>query len=54
MLEMQQKNLLDHSDRKLLKLNIDAEGVQARRLIERVLARERESESTPLVATRAD
>jgi vanillate monooxygenase len=41
MLELQQRNLLDHPDRALLKLNIDAGGVQARRVIERLLEAER-------------
>ena len=40
MLESQQKNLLRHPERTLLKLNIDAGGVQARRVIERLLAAE--------------
>lgn len=40
MLERQQRNLLDHPDRNLLKLNIDAGGVQARRVIERWIAEE--------------
>ncbi len=41
MLELQQRNLLQHPARKLLSLNIDAGGVQSRRLIERRLALER-------------
>ena len=40
MLESQQRNLLDHPGRDLLKLNIDAGGVQARRMIERAIAAE--------------
>jgi vanillate O-demethylase monooxygenase subunit len=40
MLELQQRNLLAHPTRDLLKLNIDAGGVQSRRVIERVLAQE--------------
>jgi len=40
MLELQQKNLLAHPTRELLKLNIDAGGVQSRRVIERLLAQE--------------
>lgn len=40
MLELQQRNLLAHPERPLLKLNIDAGGVQARRVIERWLAAE--------------
>jgi vanillate O-demethylase monooxygenase subunit len=41
MLERQQQNLLAHPERPLLKLNIDAGGVQSRRVIERLLAQER-------------
>jgi vanillate monooxygenase len=41
MLEQQQKNLLAWPDRPLLKLNIDAGGVQSRRVIERLIAAER-------------
>jgi len=40
-LEAQQRNLLEHPDRNLLKLNIDAGGVQARRVIDRIVAAER-------------
>ena len=40
MLELQQRNLLTHPGRKLLKLNIDAGGVQSRRVIDRWLAAE--------------
>ena len=40
MLELQQQNLSRWPDRKLLMLNIDAGGVQSRRVIERWLARE--------------
>lgn len=39
-LEQQQRNLSLHPDRKLLMLNIDAGGVQARRIIDRWLAAE--------------
>jgi vanillate O-demethylase monooxygenase subunit len=39
-LEQQQRNLTLHPDRKLLMLNIDAGGVQARRIIDRWLAAE--------------
>ena len=42
MLEQQQKNLLAWPDRPLLKLNIDAGGVQSRKVIERLLAAERQ------------
>jgi vanillate O-demethylase monooxygenase subunit len=40
MLEQQQKNLTAHPERALLMLNIDAGGVQSRRVIERLLAQE--------------
>ena len=39
-LEMQQQNLLRHPERKLLLLNIDAGGVQSRRVIQKWLDRE--------------
>ncbi|MEH3098949.1 aromatic ring-hydroxylating dioxygenase subunit alpha [Sphingomonas adhaesiva] len=41
MLEKQQRNLLDHPGRRLLKLNIDAGGARSRLLIDRVIAGER-------------
>jgi vanillate monooxygenase len=41
MLEQQQRNHLRHPTRKLLGLNTDAGGVQARRIIERLVAAER-------------
>jgi vanillate O-demethylase monooxygenase subunit len=40
MLELQQRNLTSYPDRGLLKLNIDAGGVQSRRIIDRILAQE--------------
>ena len=40
MLEMQQRNLLRHPDRRLLKLNIDAGGARSRLLIDRAIAKE--------------
>ena len=40
MLERQQRNLSAHPSRELLKLNIDAGGVQSRRVIERLLEQE--------------
>jgi len=40
MLERQQANLLAHPERQLLKLNIDAGGVQSRRVLDRWLAQE--------------
>ncbi|SNT23541.1 vanillate O-demethylase monooxygenase subunit [Noviherbaspirillum humi] len=45
MLEKQQENILKYPDRKLLMLNIDAGGVQSRRVIDRYLAEEREARS---------
>lgn len=42
MLEAQQRNLQDFAERQMLKLNIDAGGVQARRVIERLVAEERD------------
>ncbi|WP_372660403.1 Rieske 2Fe-2S domain-containing protein [Hydrogenophaga sp.] len=47
MLERQQANLLTWPDRKLLKLNIDAGGVQSRRVIDRVLAAEQAQQVQP-------
>lgn len=41
MLERQQANILEYPQRKLLMLNIDAGGVQSRRIIDRILAREK-------------
>jgi vanillate O-demethylase monooxygenase subunit len=40
MLESQQRNLSKYPERNLLMLNIDAGGVQSRRVIERLLAKE--------------
>ena len=37
MLERQQKNLTDWPERNLLKLNIDAGGVQSRKVLDRIL-----------------
>lgn len=42
-LERQQKNLLENPDRKLLMLNIDAGGVQSRKIIDRIIAAEQVS-----------
>jgi vanillate O-demethylase monooxygenase subunit len=47
MLEKQQENLLKHPDRKLLLLNIDAGGVQSRRVIDRLLAAEQAATPAP-------
>jgi vanillate monooxygenase len=41
MLELQQRNLLAHPERALLKLNIDAGGVQSRKVLDRLLEQER-------------
>jgi vanillate O-demethylase monooxygenase subunit len=46
MLERQQKNLLAWPGRKLLMLNIDAGGVQSRKIIERILAAEEAAAAT--------
>ncbi len=40
MLERQQRNLSAHPERKVLSLNIDAGGVQSRKIIERIIAAE--------------
>ncbi|HAV16385.1 MAG TPA: Rieske (2Fe-2S) protein, partial [Acinetobacter nosocomialis] len=40
MLEQQQQNILNNPHRKLLMLNIDAGGVQSRKVIDRLLAEE--------------
>src|SRR5258705_1052569 len=50
MLERQQKNLLAHPERSLLKLNIDAGGVQSRRVLERLLAAELGEQSAAVKA----
>ena len=41
MLEKQQRNLLDYPERALLMLNIDAGGVQSRKIIDRLVAEEK-------------
>jgi vanillate O-demethylase monooxygenase subunit len=46
MLERQQLNLLAHPTRNLLKLNIDAGGVQSRKVLERLIAKERTGDPT--------
>jgi vanillate O-demethylase monooxygenase subunit len=45
-LERQQQSLLAHPERKLLMLNIDAGGVQSRRVLDRLVAQERASQAT--------
>ena len=52
MLERQQKNLSAWPERNLLKLNIDAGGVQARRVLDRLIAAERAG-TAPAVAAAA-
>jgi len=47
MLEQQQQNILNNPQRKLLMLNIDAGGVQSRKIIERLLSEERQP-ATPI------
>ena len=53
MLQLQQQNLNDHPERGLLKLNIDAGGVQSRKILDRILAEEmalRDAAPAPLPA----
>ena len=50
MLELQQQNLLRYPDRKLLMLNIDAGGVQSRKILDRLLAAERAPAAAQAVA----
>ena len=47
MLEAQQRNLLANPQRKLMKLNIDAGGVQSRKILERLLEAEQQSAAVP-------
>jgi vanillate O-demethylase monooxygenase subunit len=47
MLELQQQNILRHPERKLLMLNIDAGGVQSRRIIDQWLSKEEMKEFAP-------
>ena len=51
MLERQQKNLLTWPDRQLLMLNIDAGGVQSRKIIDRIIATERAGQPAAQLAT---
>lgn len=51
MLEQQQQNLLRHPQRQLLKLNIDAGGVQSRRILERLCAAEQQQPTAALIAS---
>jgi vanillate O-demethylase monooxygenase subunit len=48
MLERQQQNLLRYPERALLKLNIDAGGVQSRQIIDRLLAAEQAATGIPV------
>lgn len=48
MLERQQRNLLRYPERGLLKLNIDAGGVQSRQIIDRLLAAEQAASGIPV------
>jgi vanillate O-demethylase monooxygenase subunit len=50
MLEQQQQNILNNPQRKLLMLNIDAGGVQSRKIIDRLLNEEKSSSVTSEVA----
>ena len=43
MLEKQQQNLLTHPSRRLLMLNIDAGGVQSRRILDKIIAQEQQA-----------
>ncbi|WP_118178580.1 aromatic ring-hydroxylating oxygenase subunit alpha [Paraburkholderia phosphatilytica] len=45
MLEAQQRNLLAHSTRNLLKLNIDSGGVQSRKMLDRLIAAEQQAQA---------
>jgi len=47
MLEQQQRNLSGHPERRLLKLNIDAGGVHARRILARLVAAEQAGAAAP-------
>jgi len=47
MLQRQQQNLLDYPERGLLKLNIDAGGVQSRKILDRIMAEEQAAQGTP-------
>jgi vanillate monooxygenase len=51
MLERQQRNLSEHPERKVLSLNIDAGGVQSRKIIDRVIAAEQAATTPPATAT---
>lgn len=53
MLELQQKNILAHPDRKLLMLNIDAGGVQSRRVLDKMTAQEATQADTQTTAAAA-
>ena len=50
MLELQQRNLEDYPQRQLLKLNIDAGGVQSRKIIERLIDEEKNESGVAALA----
>ena len=50
MLQRQQQNLLDYPERGLLKLNIDAGGVQSRKILDRIMAEEQAAPMAPASA----
>ena len=50
MLQRQQQNLLDYPGRALLKLNIDAGGVQSRKILDRIMAEEQGAGAAPAIA----
>jgi vanillate O-demethylase monooxygenase subunit len=50
MLELQQRNILEYPGRELLMLNIDAGGVQARRMLHKIIAQESTRVGTAAVA----
>ncbi|MFH5256143.1 aromatic ring-hydroxylating dioxygenase subunit alpha, partial [Burkholderia semiarida] len=53
MLELQQRNLSAHPDRKLLKLNIDAGSVQSRKVLDKWIAQEQQAAAVAAVAAAA-
>ena len=48
MLESQQRNLIENPGRSLLNLNIDAGGMHARRILERIVAQEQAARAQPM------
>ncbi len=53
MLELQQKNLLAHPGRALLMLNIDAGGIQSRKVLERLIAQQQQTANSASAAVTA-